>query len=548
MGQQLRVISSNHMFISADKPNEAATLVLEKGRVSEVLPRAAFARFVGEPDAFDAGDLFVCPGFHDAHQHVFHAALFPSNLASEYQGTSEKDCVEHMVHCAALRPGNGWLVSHGWRETAWTPCTIPTCASLDEVFPDRPVALYSGDAHTLWLNSCGMRELGITDATEPPAGGSFDRDAHGHLTGVLREAAGMVYVARILSSFSMDELKEIYANYFALLNSLGITSVCDMALSLVAGADGINPAVYEALQAEGKLTVRAHLYPTLTDDLSYLETLQQRLTGPKLRTPGFKQFFDGVSSQHTAWCSEPYANARFEGDVGRPTVPAARMRTLVLKAAAAGYSVRIHTIGDRAVSEALSIFEEARKRFGMPLQGVNTMEHIEDIVPEDIPRFVGAGVVASVQPPHVTINLAQPAHDLGEHRASRMWPFAQMAAAGTTLALGTDAPVVPANSGDVLYTACTRKTPREHTPTDGWYPEHALTRLQALAAYTQGSAAATGRAHELGTLESGMLADFVVWDTNLLACANEQLQTARPILTVCAGEKVFERASSDGAH
>ncbi|WP_035425466.1 amidohydrolase [Atopobium fossor] len=545
--QQLTVISSNHVFISADKPNEAATLVLNGDHISQVLPRTAFAQFATQPGALDVGDQFVCPGFHDAHQHVFHAALFPSKLATEYVGTSEKDCVNHLLQFAATRPGNGWVVSHGWRETAWTPSNIPTCASLDEAFQNRPVALYSGDAHTLWINTCGMREVGITDTTKPPAGGSFERDERGHLTGVLREAAAMVYIARILSSFSMDELTEIYSSYFALLNSMGITSVCDMALSLVAGADGINPQVYEALQAEGKLSVRAHVYPTLTDDLFNLEKLQERLTGPKLRAPGFKQFFDGVSSQHTAWCSEPYTNARFVGDVGRPTVPAARMRELVLKAAKAGHSVRIHTIGDRAVSEALSIFEEAHMRFGVPSQGVNTMEHIEDIVPSDLTRFAAAGVVASVQPPHVTIELAQPARDLGEQRASRMWPFAQMVDAGATLALGTDAPVVPANSGDVLYTACTRKTPVDHQPAGGWYPKHALNRIQALSSYTQGSAAATGRAHELGTLEPGMFADFAVWDTNLLTCTDEQLQSAHPILTVCAGEKVFECATSNRA-
>ena len=542
MGQQLRVISSNHLFISADKPNEAATLVLEQDRVAQVLPREAFAQFAGQADALDVGDNFVCPGFHDAHQHVFHAALFPSRLATEYPGTSEKDCVEHMREFAATRPGNGWLVSHGWREILWSPSNVPTRASLDEVFPNRPVAMYSGDAHTLWLNSCGMRELGITDDTTPPAGGSFDRDEQGHLTGVLREAAGLGYIARILASFSTEELKEIYANYFKQLNALGITNVCDMALSLVAGADGINSHIYEALQADGCLSVRAHMYPTLTDDLSTLEDLQARLTGPKLRAPGFKQFFDGVSSQHTAWCSQPYTNARFAGDVGRPTVSPERMRELVLKAAAAGHSVRIHTIGDRAVSEALAIFEEAHARYGTPTQGANTMEHIEDIVPSDLTRFAAAQVVASVQPPHVTIDITQPARDLGEQRASRMWPFAQMLDAGATLALGTDAPVVSANSGDVLYTACTRKTPVGHQPAGGWYPEHALTRIQTVAAYTQGSAAATGRAHELGTLEPGMFADLVVWDTNLLSCADEQLQLARPILTVCAGEKVFERA------
>ena len=76
--------------------------------------------------------------------------------------------------------------------------------------------------------------------------------------------------------------------------------------------------------------------------------------------PGFKQFFDGVSSQHTAWVTEPYANAHVEGDCGRPTVDPEIMRRYVLAAAEQGFPVRIHAIGDAAIHAALDVFEEAR--------------------------------------------------------------------------------------------------------------------------------------------------------------------------------------------
>lgn len=523
------VITSENVFTGEPSCEAARPLAVAVtgGRIAAVVSRDEAETLACGALVEDWGNAFVCPGFHDAHQHVFHAALFPSALATEYAGTSEADCVAHLVAWAANRPNDGsWLVSHGWREALWNPPIVPTRASLDVAFPNRPVAMYSGDAHTLWTNTAGLRALGITDETEPPAGGSFDRDEQGHLTGVIREAAGMVYVARVLSSFSQSQLCGIYSDYFNQLTAMGITSVCDMALSLIPGADGINPQVYEALEAEGKLTVRAHLFPTLSDDQSNLEELQARLTGTRLRAPGFKQFFDGVSSQHTAWCAEEYANPRFAGDVGRPTVAPERMRELVLAAAARGHAVRIHTIGDAAVHAAIDIFDEANRRFGAPTQGRNTLEHIEDIQPADIARLRAAQVVASVQPPHVTIDLAQPARDLGEWRARRMWPFAEMHAAGVDLALGTDAPVVPPTSMDVLYTAVTRQTPRGHKPAGGWYPEHRLTRAQALRAYSLGGAVAVGRERELGSLTPGKLADLCVWDTNLLTCADDEIQQA----------------------
>lgn len=528
------VITSTRVFTGAVGADWAQPLAIAvvNGRIACVAPREEARALARGTQIEDRGDAFVCPGFHDAHQHVFHAALFPSALATEYAGRSEADCVDHLRQWASTRPDDGsWLVTHGWRDNLWNPPLAPTRTSLDAAFPHRPVAMYSGDAHTLWTNTAGLRALGITEDTTPPEGGSFDRDEHGCLTGVIREAAGMVCMARVLASFDDGQLCNIYRDYFRRLNEMGITSVCDMALSLIPGADGINSKVYELLEATGDLRVRAHLYPCLAKDQANLENLQARYAGPRLRAPGFKQFFDGVSSQHTAWCAEPYQNARFPGDVGRPTVPPERMRTLVLAAAERGHSVRIHTIGDAAVHAAIDIFEEASRRFGAPTQGRNALEHIEDIQPDDIVRLRRAHVVASVQPPHVTIDLAQPVRDLGEWRARRMWPFAQMLEQGVSLALGTDAPVVCPSSTDVLYTAVTRQTSRGHEPAGGWYPQHRISRAQALRAYGLGGAVAVGRESELGSLEPGKLADIAVWDTNFLACEDDAIQRARCLAT-----------------
>ena len=528
------VITSGNVFTGEPGCDDARPLAIAvtDGRITAVAPRGEADALAQGAPVEDWGDAFVCPGFHDAHQHVMHAALFPSTLATEYAGANEADCVRHLREWAADRPDDGsWLVTHGWRDALWDVPVPPTRASLDAAFPDRPVAMYSGDAHTVWTNTAGLHKLGITDDSEAPAGGSYDRDERGHLTGVIREAAGMVAMSKVLSSFSTEQLCDIYHQYFCKLAAMGITSVCDMALSLIPGADCINPQVYEALEAQGRLDVRAHLFPCLSDDQSNLEGLQARLTGTRLRAPGFKQFFDGVSSQHTAWCAEEYANPRFAGDVGRPTVDPERMRELVLAAAARGHAVRIHTIGDAAVHAAIDIFDDAYRRFGAPTQGRNTLEHIEDIQPADIARLRAAHVVASVQPPHVTIDLAQPARDLGEWRARRMWPFAEMLDASVELALGTDAPVVPPTSMDVLYTAVTRRTPAGHEPEDGWYPEHSLTRAQALRAYSMGGAVAVGRERELGALEPGRLADLCVWDTNLLTCADDDIQRATCLST-----------------
>ena len=216
------------------------------------------------------------------------------------------------------------------------------------------------------------------------------------------------------------------------------------------------------------------------------------------------------------------------------------MRELVLAAAVRGHAVRIHTIGDAAVSEAISIFEEAEERYGAPTQGANTIEHVEDIRPDDIGRMARAGVVASVQPPHVTIDTVHPDRDLGPERWARMFPFKGFLDADVAMAFGTDAPVVPPSPGDVLYTAVTRLDPKTHSAACDMHPEHAPSIDQALRAYTAGSAAAVGRSREMGTLDKGKLADLVVWDRDLLSCEAGELQESAPVATFVGGRAVFE--------
>lgn len=537
----ISVIRSNHVYLDAGRPDVRAAVVVDGGRVRAVCAPEDVSRHAGEGfSARDFGDAFICPGFHDAHQHVFHTALFSSELACACPGTSEADCVRRMREFAARRPDAGWLVGQGWRQDLWDPPVAPTRASLDEAFPDRPVAMYSGDLHTLWLNTRGLAELGIGEDTVPPAGGTFDRDASGRLTGVLREAAGMVYVAKVFASLPRAGVMRAYRDYFETSLSEGITSVCDMALCALPGVDYVNEDVYEELLAAGELPMRVHLFPQNVGDFGRVEALQARLTGGLLRAPGTKQFFDGVSSAHTAWLLAPYANARFAGDCGRPTVDPEVMRTYVLAAAERGIATRIHTIGDRAIRSAIEIFREARERYGAPRQGANSIEHVEGLWPADVRAMAEIGLVASVQPQHVVIDVTQPERDLGAERAGFMWPFASFLEAGVTMAFGTDSPCVPNSAMQVLSCAVTREVPETREPRGGWLPEQRIPMAAAIDAYTRGSARVVGRADELGTIAPGKLADLVVLDTNLMTADPERIQGARTLATYVGGVVAWE--------
>lgn len=541
------IVTSKRVFTSAVGDDAARPLAFAvvgdriefMGTPADVIAACA----PGTP-VLDFGDAFICPGFHDTHLHFFHTALGASPYLLMHMGESEAELVARTVEFAAGLPNHAWVVTQGWRDYRWDPPVPPTKCSLDEAFPTRPCVMYSGDGHTLWMNTCALEALGVTRDSVPPQGGSYDHDENGELTGIIREAAAMELLPRCLEWLTEDDIARAYEDQMTRMAEQGITSICDMALMPHPGCDFIRDDVYEKLSREGKLTLRVHMYPTLLDDQSRLEDLQDRYAGdefPLLRAPGFKQFFDGVSSQHTAWLTEPYANARFEGDCGRPTVPADRMRELVLAAAERGHSVRIHTIGDRAIHEALDIFEEALAWYGAPMQGRNTLEHLENLLPEDIDRLADLGVLASSQPGHITLDPGGPERDLGPERSRIMWSFATYTVRGVEQAFGTDSPITAVTSMDVLYCAVTRQDPFTHEPSGGWLPSERISAADALRIYTAGSAAAVGREHELGQIAPGYLADFVVLDRDITVCDPEEIQSAQVLVTYVGGQRVYER-------
>lgn len=515
------------------------------GRIAHIgAPDDVIAAYPAGTPIMDFGDRFICPGFHDAHLHFFHTAVYNSPYVLMHMGESEAELVARTREFAAALPPSAWVVTQGWRDYRWNPPVPPTKCSLDEAFPDRPCAMCSGDGHTLWLNSRALEALGVHRDSEPPAGGIYDRDENGELTGIIREAAAMELQPHLLEWLTQADFERAYTEQMARMAGQGITSICDMSLMPLPGCDFIREDIYEALDARGALTLRAHLFPTLLDDQTRLERMQERYGAPTastlIKAPGFKQFFDGVSSQHTAYLTEPYTNARHPGDRGHLTVSAERMRELVLSAAERGHAVRIHTIGDGAIHAALDIFEEALARFGAPKQGRNTLEHLENLLADDLGRLAKLDVVASSQPCHITLDPGGPERDLGLERSRIMWPFATYERLGVTQAFGTDSPITPVTSMNVLYTAVTRQDPATHEPAGGWLPGERIPMAQAIRNYTFGSACAAGRERELGSLEAGKLADFVVLDHDLTGCEADDIQATRVLATYVGGRCVFE--------
>lgn len=490
----------------------------------------------------DYGDQLVIPGIHDGHVHMLMTALMNSGKCpSLYDAKSEKECVDIVKRYD--KPQNligGWIIGMGWYQLLWDNKKLPTKKSLDNAFPDTPVFLMDSNAHTTWVNSEALRRLNFTPQNTKD-NIDFGKFENGELTGIIGEASFMKLSSQIMTADEKTTSK-LFIDTIKRMNSFGITQIDDVAGSAFPDSDQIADQSWKQIYSENKLNIRVNLFPTLLDDFSRIHQIENncgRATGDSMiGIAGVKSFFDGVSSMHTAYLSEPYSDAQNPDDRGHLTIKPDVMQRRVLKAAKEGYCVKIHAIGDGAVTEALNVYENVEKELdNKVLSKVQfNIEHLENIEEKDIERLRDLNVIASVQPAHALIDPAGEEKDLGEKRTKMMWPFRHYLARGTKIAFGTDSPVVDFNPFENLYNAVTRKSINGGKP---WESQNSINIQEALRAYTLGSARCSNRQKDLGTIENGKLADIAVLNCNILKSSPEDCLKTNAVMTMVNGKIVY---------
>lgn len=526
----MTVLCSNYIFDTTTKTTFAGFIQIENGLIQQVGPLSD----IPEGAVIDYSDQMIIPSFIDCHVHFYLSALIHAGHLIQLTGATEQAFAEQV---SSLPTTNGWKLGIGWFSSDFGQNVYPTKASIDVVCAEVPVMLISGDAHSIWLNTKGLEVLQITKEDIPQGISGEAIFENDELTGCFLEAVAINYLAEVLEIFK-EKTTEAYLTYMTHLNQMGVTTIGDVALTGESWDDLVYPSLFQQIEEEA--TVRAVFYPAMRPEITKLTEIATTYHSPKVQMGGVKQFFDGVTSTHTAFLKEEYETPYFQGDVGSPLIDTERMRQLILLANQQGWPMRIHTIGDEAIHQALTYYQESLAKFPLAKGKYNTLEHLEVMDPCDLPLVNQEQLVISVQPSHLLVGYETLEEEVGEQRASEMFPFHSFLAHGATLAFGTDTPVVvDVTPLESIYYAVARRE-KSGIPVERLMPTEVISIAEALYAHTQGAAKALSRT-DIGSLQVGQRADICILSQNLLTCSEEELLTTEILATMMDGQWVYQK-------
>jgi predicted amidohydrolase YtcJ len=484
----------------------------------------------------------VLPGIIDAHVHPADGALDQDkcNLLDEMLSTAAVK--GKVAACLRKTPGDSWFEAVQVNPSGLTL----TLQDLDSMLPSRPLVLSGSDGHTVWANSAALKAAGVTVTTKDPANGRIERDAAGNPTGTLRDDAGDL----VLDALPRQDLEHEAAQLARLLDAMratGITSVQD------ASVDEHEMQMYKRLYDQHRLDMRVRGCFHLKDLHDPARSLIDQAVAFRsrwavdpdfLRADSVKIFADGVIEypSHTAALLEPYLDGRGHATSNRgPSYFTQDNLNLIVSGAdAAGLTVHVHAIGDRAVRAALDAFAYSRQKNGVR-DGRDQIAHLELIDPADFPRFKDLGVIANFQllwaerdPYIVSATLPY----LGPERSRYLYPARSLRDAGAVIAGGSDWNVSSFDAFEAMEHAITRAQARGKPPL---LPEQSITIQDAVDAYTINAAFALKQERTTGSLEPGKRADLIVIDRDVFAIEPAELHATRVLSTYLDGREVYSR-------
>lgn len=472
----------------------------------------------------------VLPGLIDAHVHLLGLGL--KEVALDLVDTQSPLQIAAMVKKESTRLQKGqWIKGRGWDQNDWSVKKFPHHHILTAISPNHPVLLKRIDGHAAWVNQLALQKAGITKETPDPPGGKIVRDKEGNATGVLIDQA-MSLVNKVVTPYSREQKKRALKLGMKKALSMGLTSLH------LAGVGREELSIYQELKKENQLAIRLYVMLLGSDqdllDEHYKQGIQ---VGPWLTVRSVKLMADGALGSRGAALLAPYSDKPSHS--GLLILSERQVFEATRKATQAGFQVGTHAIGDRANHIVLNAYERvllAAKKKDHRLR----VEHAQILSSKDIPRFGKLGVLASMQATHCTSDGPWVYERIGKKRAQEgAYVWRSLIKSGAKILNGTDAPVERLNPFETLYATITRKGKKGELE-NGFHPEQALSRMEALKSMTLWPAYGSFEEKVKGSIEAGKLADFIVVDKNVITVDLEEILKVKVKKTVLGGEVVYQ--------
>ncbi|MDG1707477.1 MAG: amidohydrolase [Emcibacteraceae bacterium] len=527
--------------------------------------------YIGEGTrVVDLKGRMLMPGFIDGHSHL-NGAGAQLNDANLLKVSDDAALRTEITRILPNIPEGEWITRGLWGAyEAWGAGDAsvdadaganfsgrwkPNRVTIDDLTPNTPVFVSSFErpAELHLANTAALKLAGLE--TEVLVGMAVNED--GTPTGLIEKDSPAIDRIRAVVTEKSHEriLNEIRATLKRMREN-GIVDVHDI-------THGKYAEYYTELQDKGELTTRIWMRGDLSRAKEFNDKGIKMGSHPKtgemdhyLRWGAYKGYIDGIMGNHSALFFEPYNDrpdyaGRYRphtsDDEANEVENMGKMYAFLLEAHKGGFKANVHAIGTKGVSLMLDTYEQLQKDVGGSLEGYRVI-HNQVVRPSDFPRFKQLGVIAEINPYHLSDDMRWMEERIGAERSKGAYAFNSLLSNGSTLVFGSDWPGTNAaeyyNHPKYLMNAAVNRTTLQGTPEGGWNPQEKIGVADSIAAYTINGANATFEGDVRGSLKVGKLADMVIVDRNLFTIPPTDIINMEIDLTMVDGNIVYERVAN----
>lgn len=559
-------VFKGNIFTAEETAPFARAVVVKDNRIIAVeATETGLQRYIdSSTKVIELGERLLVPGFIDGHTHFNQAGkqLSDANLLkidNDQALSAELNRVTGNLDDGEWITGGSWGAYENWQDgssgenkndlrSRWHPArqTIDNITGSNPVFInsfERPPELYLANTEALRLS-------GLLEQHLP----GMDLDAEGKATGLIRKGSPAIDIIKaVVSEKSHARIMSEARSALKRLRENGVVEIHD-----ITKKDYEN--VYLELQEKGELTTRVWMRADLARAAEFNQKNIKMNTHPKtgndddfLRWGSYKGYIDGIMGNHSALFFDAYEDRPEEfgryrdhtsDDKEHRVENMEKMYNYLTEAHRGGFTANVHAIGTRGVSLMLDTYERLQKDLGGSLEGFRVI-HCQVVRPEDMSRFKTLGVIAEVNPYHVSDDMRWMEERIGHERSKGAYAFRSLLANGATLVFASDWPGTNAaeyySHPKYLLHAAVNRTTLNGMPEGGWFPEQKISLMEAMMAYTINGARATFDGEIKGSIKAGKLADLVMLDRNIFERPVEELLSMQIDMTMVDGKVVYER-------